>query len=279
MTKSRQIFFQSLFATFSCISLSSCQTPKTYSPELTSAEIRNEEANQQRMVDEINARGGNPKSWHNHKGMRKQFERVGDRIEKAGAEICREIHMENNGCYFYFRLSQKDEINAASDGKNITVDTGMMRFVESDDELATVMGHEFAHNLMGHVKAQKTNATFGMLAGMVADAIASSEGINTHDEGTKTGTQLAVLAYSADFEKEADYVGLYVMARAGYDINKAAHIWRRMSIEDPDGIYISTTHPSNAARFVALQKAIYEVEYKRKHHLPVVPDFKDAVKN
>lgn len=257
-----------------CGIITSCQAPTSYSPELTKQEIHNEEISQQRMVDEIQARGGKPKAWKNRKNMRKQFESVGERIEKAGAEICVEAHLQKNGCYYYFKTNQNDEINSQADGKNIIIFTGMMRFVESDDELAAIMAHEFAHNLMGHVNAQNKNATFGKILGFAVDAIADSQGLDTDGEITKAGAEIGALSYSVDFEKEADYIGIYVLARAGYDIKSAANLWRRMSIEDPEGIYNSVTHPSNSARFVALQKAIYEINYKRKHQVPLIPDFK-----
>lgn len=272
-------FVQNLFFVFACISLAACQAPTSYTPELTREEIHAEEVSQQRMVDEIKARGGRPKAWRNHKNMRKQFETVGERIEKAGAEICVEAHLQKNGCYYYFKMNQNDDINSQADGKNIIIFTGMMRFIESDDELAVVMAHEFAHNLMGHVSAQNKNATFGKILGLAADAFADSQGINMGGEMAKAGAEIATLTYSVDFEKEADYIGIYVMAKAGYDINQAAKLWRRMSIEDPDGIYNSSTHPSNAARFVALQKTIHEINYKRKRHFPLLPDFKTIVQN
>jgi predicted Zn-dependent protease len=267
-------FSKKLFLFLLCGCFTACQAPKSYTPELSPEEVQSEELNQQLMVDGINARGGQPKAWKNRKNMRKQFETVGERIEKAGAEICVGLHLQKNGCYYYFRLVRDQEINAMSDGKNIVIYTGMMRFVESDDDLAVVMAHEFAHNFMGHQKAQENNATFGKLVGLAADAIADSQGLNTNGEFGKAGTEIGALSYSISFEQEADYIGIYVMARAGYDITKAAKLRRRMSIENPENIYNAVTHPSNAARFVALQKATKEIDYKRKNHIPLLPDFK-----
>ncbi|MEZ5690806.1 MAG: M48 family metallopeptidase [Rickettsiales bacterium] len=254
--------------------LSACQSPSTYSPELTSEEIRAEEIEQQKMVDEIRARGGLPKSWKNPKNMRRQFERVGTKIEKAGAKICKELNLQQNGCYYYFRMSRGEEINSHADGKNIVIYSGMMRFVENDDELAVVMAHEFVHNLMGHVSAQQNNATIGLVLGTVLDAVASYQGVPTFGEISRAGGDIGELSYGADFEREADYIGMYVMAAAGYDINKAPYFWRRMSVENPDGIYNSTTHPSNAERFVAMRKIIDEINHKRRKHLPLIPDFR-----
>src|SRR5688572_20482797 len=78
---------------FACVFLllTACQSSTTYRPELNDDEIRAEEAIQQQMLDELQARGGTPKRWKDQPGMRKQFERVAERIEKAGADICREM--------------------------------------------------------------------------------------------------------------------------------------------------------------------------------------------
>ncbi len=254
--------------------IASCHQPLSSGPKPTSGEIFDEAVAQQQMVDEVKAQGGQPKRWKNNKNMRLQFERVGEKVEKAGAEICRGMHLEKNGCYYYFRLSRDEELNSKADGKNIIIYTGMMRFMQSDDELAVVMGHEFTHNLMRHIKSQEYNATWGMLIGAVGDELANIHGINTGWEMASAGAEIGALTYGSDFEREADYIGLYVMARAGYDIKKAPFLWRRMSIEDEGGIYISTTHPSNPERFVALQKTIDEIEFKRANHIELLPDMK-----
>ena len=257
--------------------LTSCKKPTTIMPSLSGEEIRKEELTQQSMVDELKAKGGKPKPWKNHTGMRKQFETVGERIEKAGAEVCVDLQLQENGCYYYLELKKNNELNSSADGEHIYIYEGMMRFVESDDELAVVMAHEFAHNMMGHIRAQKTNGTVGMVLGAVIDAVASSQGINTSGGFMQTGANIGVLTYSADFEQEADYVGIYIMARAGYDIRTAPRLWRRMSLENPSAIYVTSTHPSNSSRFVALQKAIYEINYKREHRFPLLPDIKNTL--
>jgi predicted Zn-dependent protease len=255
--------------------LAGCQQPTTYRPNVTQEEIRAEEANQQRMVEEAGEKGGTPRPWRNHPGMRKQFERVAGRIEKAGAALCQDIGLpkKDRRCYYYFDTSRDEEINAFADGKNIVVAQGMQRFVESDDELAVVLGHELAHNLMGHIDAHKDNAITGLLVGAVLDGIAASQGMNTSGDFAKSGMEAGGISHSVSFEQEADYIGLYIAARAGYNIKVAPQFWRRMSVEDPRGIYTSKTHPSNAERSASMQKTIAEISAKRKQHLALVPEF------
>jgi len=50
-------------------------------------------------------------------------------------------------------------------------------------------------------------------------------------------------AFSVNFEREADYVGAYCAARAGYDLAGAEEIWRAFSLENPDDIRVGRTHP------------------------------------
>ncbi len=261
-----------LFA--SMLLLAACQKPTTYRPTLTPDEIRAEEAAQQQMVDEINAQGGSKKNWQGKPNARKQFERVAAKIEEAGADVCREMGLPAQGrkCYYYFDIKQEDVPNAYADGENVVVTSGMMRFLEGDDELAVIIGHELAHNFMDHLNANNTNRMAGALVGLLLDAAAASQGINTQGGFTQSGADMGHLTYSAEFESEADYIGLYIAARAGYNVKRAPGLWRRMSIENPDAIYNAQTHPSNASRYVALNKTIEEIEYKRKNRVALLPD-------
>jgi predicted Zn-dependent protease len=254
--------------------LAACNPPQSYTPHLTDEEIRTEAMLQQQMVNDVRARGGVPKRWQNAKGMQKQFEQVGAKIEKAGAELCNELGLQGRGCYYYFDLKRSNTINAYADGENVVITTGLMRFIDNDDELAVVMAHELAHNLMDHPGAARANMSLGLLLGAALDVAAASQGVDTGGGMTSIGADAGRLQYSVEYEQEADYIGLYIMARAGYDPRKAALLWRRMSVENPDAIYVTTSHPSNPSRFVALQKAAAEVDYKRKHRLKLLPDFK-----
>lgn len=169
-------------------------------------------------------------------------------------------------CAFPVLWSFSDTVNAFADGDSIYVTTGFLRFVEDDDELAAVIGHELAHNTRGHIESKRGNEFIGILLGALVGA---AIGIDM----TETGRAIGAQAYSQDFEAEADYVGVYHAARAGYDVRNAMKFWRRMAAENPHAIHLEgTTHPSTAKRFLAMEKAIEEVEEKQKNGLPLVPN-------
>lgn len=175
-------------------------------------------------------------------------------------------------CGYDFQLVNDSELNASADGKTIRVNKGMLRFVQNDDELALVLGHELAHNAMSHINAQQQNATAGAVGGFLLDVLAAAAGVNTQGAFTEAGGQAGAAAFSQDFESEADYVGMYFAARAGYKTDGVAQFWRRMAVESPVSIRFGNTHPTTAERFVRLEAANNELAQKRASGMSLAPN-------
>ena len=175
------------------------------------------------------------------------------------------------GCNFPTIVDRNDsKINAYADGKHIIISKGMMRFVESDTELALVIAHELAHNTMGHINKKKINTVMGAIGGLAMDVLLGSSG-----EFYNLGGQMGALAHSVAFEQEADYIGMYYMARAGYNIDNVAYFWRRMAVENGGkSIYIRTTHPTSPERFLAIEKTVKEIKYKKSKRQKLTPNLK-----
>lgn len=173
-------------------------------------------------------------------------------------------------CASAVHIEDEAKINASADGDDMFITIGMLRFLrgDNDDELALVLGHELAHNIRSHIESKKANAVIGELLGTV---VAVSTGLDFRDLFIQIGAK----AYSQDFESEADYVGLYYAARAGYGIEEAPNLWRRMGADNPDSIHLAgTTHPSTAKRFLALKKAVAEIQRKQKDGASLYPNEK-----
>nr|VFK36079.1 MAG: Peptidase family M48 [Candidatus Kentron sp. MB]VFK77634.1 MAG: Peptidase family M48 [Candidatus Kentron sp. MB] len=176
-------------------------------------------------------------------------------------------------CNIELVLSNKDEKNAYADGKRIVVYRGLMEFFKTDQEAALVIAHELAHNTMGHIDAKKTNAAIGGLIGLIVDVAAAAGGVNTQGQFADLGSSVGAGTYSVEFEKEADYVGLYFMALAGYEIKGAADFWRRMAIQNPKSIDLRSTHPTTPERFIGIEKTIAEIQGKIERNMPLEPEF------
>lgn len=180
--------------------------------------------------------------------------------------------MPVSACKYAIAVNDSSEVNAYADGRRIIFTRGVMDFARTDTELAVVVSHEIAHNAMGHNDARETNTAIGGGIGLVVDVLAAVAGVNTAGSFTKLGVKAGAGAYSQAFEAEADYVGLYLMARAGDDYRHAPNIWRRMGAARPEEITFASTHPTTAARFVAMTKAAREIETKIAAGEPLDPE-------
>lgn len=175
-------------------------------------------------------------------------------------------------CSHPILFSPDDSVNAFADGENVYVNRGLVRFIDNDDELATVMAHEFAHNLLEHSSSKAQNRVVGAVGGFMLDVLAAAAGVNTQGEFTKLGADAGGQAYSQAFELEADYLGIYILARAGYDIERAPNMMRRLGSVDPDSIVYAGTHPTTTHRAIALTQAVAEIKRKQLAGLPLLPD-------
>jgi len=167
-------------------------------------------------------------------------------------------------------LSDEGIVNAFADGENIIFTRQMMNLASVDDELALIIGHEVAHNSRKHIESKQGSAIIGMVLG---GAVSIATGVNVMGMGSDLGG----MAFSQDFEAEADYVGLYHAARAGYDIEGAPYVWRRMAASDLAGIdAVGGSHPADSYRFVALEEAVKEIKDKQAKGLLLIPEERDA---
>ena len=211
---------------------------------------------------------------------RRDLDRIWDR---ALADNHVMVHVERGGeiapfpveaipvCSYSVVLLQDTGIGAFTDGETLHVSTGMLRFTETDLELQTVISHELAHAIEDHIGRMQTNAIAGLLLGAVVDAVAGASGVSTYGAATELGAAMGARAFSQDFEREADYVGLYLLANAGIDTEQAAKFWRRIAVESAGSILYARSHPTSAERFLNLSNAAAEITSKQVSGEPLLP--------
>jgi beta-barrel assembly-enhancing protease len=159
-----------------------------------------------------------------------------DRVSGAVARVGGQLRVAipaDTVCALNLVAAQSDKRNAWVDGVNVTVASAMLRFVTDDDELAAVLAHEIAHNAMRLGQAQKQDTTIGRST-----------------------------VFSEAAEREADYMGMYLLARAGRPTAKVPNFWRRMAQGQPGSIRYASSHPTTAERFVRLEQVAGEIEQK-----------------
>ena len=151
-------------------------------------------------------------------------------------------------CGYDVQLDPSDELNARADGKRLFITTAMAGFAGSDDELALVLGHELAHHVLEHRQWHEAET-----------------------RGRRTQTVPALSDAPGGSERQADRVGLYLTARAGFDTAIAPVFWRRFGAYDWRVRYPQWNHPSAEARARALETVQAEISARRAAGQPLVP--------
>jgi Zn-dependent protease with chaperone function len=109
-------------------------------------------------------------------------------------------------------------------GGKVFVFRSILPICGNDDGLATVLAHETAHQVNRHTAENLSKAPFYMLLSLFMYTITGSDSLNR-----LLMNGLLQLPASRAMEREADYVGLIMMARACFNPSEAVHVWERMT--------------------------------------------------
>ena len=197
--------------------------------------------------------------------------RVAEPVARVGGRL-RVAMPADTVCAFGLVTTRGDELNAWADGVNVTVTSGMLRFLADGDELAAMLAHEIAHNALRHVQAPQKNVSIGSQPSATGETAAATQTVATNGELAKTGANVG----SEDVEGEADYLGMYLLARARRPIAKAGSFWRRMAQQNPVGTTYASEHPTTPERFVRLENITREIEQKIAMREDLRPEMRDG---
>jgi Zn-dependent protease with chaperone function len=171
------------------------------------------------------------------------------RVERVGKRLLETIPGHPNVQFVV--VNGDPSINAGATFGQVAITSGMLNFLQSDDEMAVVLGHELAHIEQGHVlKGTVSSLALNILA-TVLEARAPGAGQAAGGIG-----QLFLNHYTQTQEREADEVGLRYAYEAGYDPRVAAGIQERMAVEVPQSMSAGyfDTHPSSVERAVSARR-------------------------
>ncbi|RMG39457.1 MAG: hypothetical protein D6719_13240 [Candidatus Dadabacteria bacterium] len=176
---------------------------------------------------------------------------------------------QNNPWHVYVLVDDSFANAAATRGNYIFVWTGILKEIRDDGELATVLSHEIAHVLAGHTRpdpAEEVNRMLAGMAGRVAREVLENQPGSAAAFGalaevliTQTMAGLIVNPNQRKLELEADRIGLFLMADAGFDPDKAVEFWARVEHNPRFGssdLQFLSTHPSSKKRLAELRRLL-----------------------
>jgi len=184
---------------------------------------------------------------------------------------------------FTIKVIDSDEVNAfALPGGFFYVNSGLILRAQEESELAGVMAHEISHVTARHGTKNATKGEMMQLATIPLMLLgpAGWAGYGLY-EGLNIAIPLTYLKFSRDSEREADFLGLQYMYKAGYDPNAFVTFFERIQADDkrrPGTIpKVFSTHPPTPDRIESAQKEIARILPNKPEYIVTTSEF-DTVK-
>jgi predicted Zn-dependent protease len=216
---------------------------------------------------------------------------VNDLVHRVGRRIA-DAANKPDYVWEFAVIEDPRTINAfALPGGKVAIFTGILPITKTEAGLATVMGHEVAHALQRHGAERMSRGILEQIAQLGTIAAAATGKI---DPGVMQGIQSAygvgvALPFNRKQESEADYIGLQLMAKAGYDPREAVPFWERMSgcprkmigtlcFRSASSIpEFLSTHPSDITRINQIEAWLpIALQYYRPAQAPSPPQIQDS---
>jgi len=161
-------------------------------------------------------------------------------IERGGQRL--EVSVTpQNVCRSRVELAPGNAINANANGLVAQISGRLVDWVQSEDELALVIAHEMAHNLLDHPKRLSEKSALSGLA--------TSLGLSGRAQ--------------RQMELDADRVGIIMAAGAGYNYKIAPDFWARLNSNSPLASFLATSHPTTRTRRENAQGVVDELNAKQ----------------
>ncbi len=185
---------------------------------------------------------------------------------------------------FTIKVIDSDEVNAfALPGGFFYVNSGLILRAQEESELAGVMAHEISHVCARHGTKNATKGEAMQLA-MIPLMLLGPGGWAGYGiyEAASLAIPVTYLKFSRDAEREADYLGLQYMYKAGYDPNSYVTFFERIQADEkrrPGTIpKVFSTHPPTPDRIEATQKEIARILPAKQEYIVTTSEF-DSVKS
>jgi predicted Zn-dependent protease len=171
---------------------------------------------------------------------------------------------DRSGLEYHFTVIESDQVNAfAAPGGFIYFYTGMLKYMDTEAELAAVVAHEISHVVARH-SIQRVQKAMG--AALAYDLIFGEEGASkATNVAINIGMSLAFAGYSREAEREADSYGIHYMVKAGYHPQGAVSMFETLAElggAEYDNVFegLTASHPETQERIKNARQQIEEMK-------------------
>ncbi len=195
-----------------------------------------------------------------------RMRRVGNNIAIAVEKYFKDKGLTSylEGYKWEFNLIEDKTVNAwCMPGGKVVVYTGILPLIKNDAQLATVMSHEIAHAVARHGGERMSEQLVAQGAGIALSVALAQKPQETQQLAMAAfgmGSQLGyLLPFSRTHEYEADEMGLYFMAMAGYDPAQSIDFWKAMAQNSTTKVpEFLSTHPIDENRIARISSKLPE---------------------
>ena len=154
-------------------------------------------------------------------------------VNRVGQRLVSSREAQQSGFPFTFEVVADPSINAfALPGGPMFIQTGLLRAVDNEAQLAGVMGHEMSHVILRHGTNQASKAQLIQLPAVLGSQLAGGSMVGQLAQlGIGLGANSVILKFSRTAESQADLMGSHLMAEAGYNPLQLASFFEKLSSE------------------------------------------------
>ena len=168
--------------------------------------------------------------------VRKQMTVINDPVltayvSRVGKRLVAAQEATESGFPFSFEVVADPSINAfALPGGHMFINTGLLKAVDNEAQLAGVMGHEMSHVILRHGTNQASKANLIELPAALAAQMAGKDSMmgQLAQLGIGLGANSVLLKFSRTAESQADLMGSHLMSEAGYNPMEMAHFFNKL---------------------------------------------------
>ena len=187
-------------------------------------------------------------------------------VEREGQKFTFTLYPQRLPAEYAILVKTQDrKINAYAAPGKIILTQRLVNFCLNDDELALIVGHEMAHQVLGHLIRGAAHRELGQMLGEVITAASTLslgrlldwKHFQVDPDVRQVAQNAVVSVFTQDEEREADIYGAWYAFQAGYDLDRGAAVWERVAAVDEKDPFLTTyflaSHPAPTERMARLK--------------------------